>query len=150
MELWRLVAHRHWITLRLLGGEIRVCARCTGYFVGLITATYAIGRSLLTQFQSQGIHIQWLIILAFLTPFVIDWVGQKWGLLKSKNSQRLVTGFLMGFSLFLSQYLSVSKEFRTVSIVLLAVLILLLGHGEDFPFLVSRTRARERANISPH
>ena len=139
MELWRLVAHRHWITIPLPGGEVRVCARCTGYLVGLSTATYTIGRSLLSQFQSLGILIQWIIILTFLAPFVLDWVGKKWGLHESNNSQRLLTGFLMGFSLFLSQYLSVSREFRTVSIVLLAALILLLGHSEDVLSFVSNT-----------
>jgi uncharacterized membrane protein len=139
MELWRLVAHTHWITIPLPGGGIRICARCTGYLLGLITATYTIGSSLLTEFQAQAILIQWLIIGIFLTPFVVDWVGQRWGLHEGNNSQRLVTGFLMGFSLYLSQYLSVSQEFRTVSIVIIATLILVIGHHEDLPFLVTRS-----------
>ena len=139
MELWRLIAHRHWITIRLPGQEIRVCARCTGYLVGLLTATYTIGGTLSTQFLSLGIRIQSLICLLLMTPLVIDWVGQKWGLRESNNGQRLVTGFLMGLSIFISQYLWVSQEFRIISIVLVAVLILIIGYSKDSLSIVSNT-----------
>ena len=139
MELWRLIAHRHWITIRLPGREIRVCARCTGYLVGLVTATYTIGGTLSTQFLSLGIRIQSLICLLLMTPLVIDWVGQKWGLRQSNNGQRLMTGFLMGLSIFISQYLWVSQEFRIISIVLIAVLILIIGYSKDSLSLVSNT-----------
>jgi uncharacterized membrane protein len=139
MELWRLIAHRHWISIRLPGGELRVCARCTGYLTGLITASYMIERTFSTQFMSLGIRVQSLICLLFMTPLVIDWVGQKWGIRESNNSLRLVTGFLMGFSIFISQYLWVNQEYRVISIGLVAILILIIGYSEEIQFHVSDT-----------
>ena len=139
MELWRLIAHRHWITIRLPGREIRVCARCTGYLTGLISATYTIGGTLSTQFMFLGIRVQSLICLLLMTPLVIDWVGQKWGLRQSNNGKRLVTGFLMGLSIFISQYLWVSQESKIISIGIGAMIILIIGYSEDILALVSNT-----------
>ncbi|MHA2395040.1 MAG: DUF2085 domain-containing protein [Promethearchaeota archaeon] len=131
MELWRLVAHRHWIAIRLFGLDIRVCARCTGYLVGIITASYTIGWSMLTKFRSLGIRDQSLICLLLMIPFIIDWVGQKWGLRESNNNLRVLTGFLVGFSVFLSQHVGVSQEFKITSIILLVIFILIIGHIES-------------------
>ncbi len=39
VELWRLLAHDHWFTLSLLGRELRLCARCSGYLIGFAAPT---------------------------------------------------------------------------------------------------------------
>jgi len=96
MELWRLLAHDHWFTLRLLGRELRLCARCSGYAIGLVAPA-------LLSLDAQALlgssaRLPALLLLA--TPLVLDWVTQSWGLRESTNPLRLATGILMGLDVY--------------------------------------------------
>jgi uncharacterized membrane protein len=104
MELWRLTAHRHWLTLSLFGRELRLCARCSGYVAGFLLLT-GISRSFgIPLFHSLDEWTQVMISFALLLPMAFDWVTQSWGLRDSNNRLRVLTGAAlgMGVALFLT------------------------------------------------
>jgi uncharacterized membrane protein len=104
MELWRLAAHRHWLTFNLLGRELRLCARCSGYAAGFLLLTEVSRNFGIPVFHSLGEWVQVLIAFTLLLPMVFDWVTQSWGLRESNNRLRVVTGAAlgMGVALFLT------------------------------------------------
>ena len=73
------------IRLRLLKREIYLCARCTGTFLGYLTASI-----FKIAFQS----ILYPTMLGI--PALIDWSTQKLSLRESCNPIRVLTGFLLG------------------------------------------------------
>ena len=72
------------------GHQFPVCARCTGVFLGQITAL------ILNIFK----NIPCKTSLIFLSIMGFDWGIQEIGIKESTNSRRLLTGFLGGFGIF--------------------------------------------------
>ena len=125
MELWRLLAHNHWVTLKLYGIELRLCARCSGYLLGFTAPLLASG--LVADLSgSLDIRVQMLACLLLAIPYVVDWLTQSWGMRESSNGVRLSTGILMGLGIFLFSRLNLVSG-RAV-FVNTALLIALVGH----------------------
>jgi len=126
MELWRLVAHRHWITLDVFGRRLRLCARCTGYALGFLALTAVISVQGLQFFGSLSPLIQIAVCLLLLAPLTLDWVTQSWGLRESNNGLRLLTGLFLGSGVSLFSLVDVTRNFR-VLFYLYAAMIIVLG-----------------------
>lgn len=103
MEFWQLVAHRHWYTLSFLGREFRLCARCSGYVVGLFMMMVFLNLGL-PFYRSLKVDLQFFICFFCVLPLAFDWVTQSWGWRDSNNNLRFLTGFIIGIgtSLFYS------------------------------------------------
>jgi uncharacterized membrane protein len=126
MEIWRLVAHRHWITLDVFGRRLRLCARCTGYALGFLALTAAIGLQGLQFFGSLSLLHQVSVCLLLLAPLTLDWMTQSWGLRESNNGLRLLTGFFLGSGVSLFSLVDATRNFR-VLFYLYAAMVIALG-----------------------
>ncbi len=73
------------------GKQFPVCARCTGVFIGQVSALLFM---LLISIIPPAISLTFLFIMG------LDWFIQYIGFLKSNNIRRFVTGILGGFGLF--------------------------------------------------
>ncbi len=129
MELWRLLAHNHWVTLNLYGIELRLCARCSGYLLGF-TAPLLVSSLAADILWSLDIRVQLLACFLLALPYAVDWVTQSWGMRESSNGMRLVTGTLMGMSVFLFSRLDIVSG-RAV-FVNAALFIFVIGHLGKF------------------
>jgi len=127
MEIWRLVAHRHWITLDVLGRKLRLCARCTGYALGFLTLTAVIGLQGLQFFGSLPLLHQFSFCLLLLAPMTLDWVTQSWGRRESNNGLRLLTGFFLGAGVSLFSLVDAARGFKVLFYVCTGVVIVLGG-----------------------
>jgi len=130
MELWRLLAHNHWITLNLRGFKVRLCARCSGYTIGFTAPLLLEGY--LDVLWSLGTRVQVLVCVLLALPCVLDWLTQCWGLRESSNMLRLVTGILMGGGVLLFSQIS-SLQGKTNIFMGAALAVVLTGHiGKNF------------------
>ena len=127
MEIWRLVAHRHWITLKVFGRRLRFCARCTGYVLGFLAVTTVISLQGLLFFSSLSPPHQVSACLILLTPLTLDWVTQSWGLRESNNDLRLLTGFSLGSSVSLFSLVDATRNFKVLFYLYTAMVIALGG-----------------------
>jgi uncharacterized membrane protein len=96
MELWQLFAHKHWFTLRALGLELRLCARCSGYLVGFLSFTALGGVAGLPAFLALPFQHQLFICAMLTAPTAVDWLTQSLGLRESNNALRFITGASLG------------------------------------------------------
>ena len=119
MELWRLFAHKHWFTLRALGLELRLCARCSGYLAGFLSYTALGSVAGLPSFLALPVQFQLLFCAMFTTPMVVDWLTQSWGLRESSNSLRFITGTTLGAAV--SLYSSITTMPSSVPVVVSAM-----------------------------
>ena len=126
MELWRLVAHRHWITLDVFGRKLRLCARCTGYALGFLAVTAVISLQGLQFFGSLSPLYQVSVCLILLAPLTLDWMTQSWGLRESNNGLRLLTGFSLGSGVSLFSLVDATRNFK-VLFYLYAAMVIALG-----------------------
>jgi len=127
MELWRLLAHNHWFTIRVLGGKLRLCARCSGYAAGLL-ASMALYNSIgFPPFQSISLNLQFLIILLTILPLALDWITQSWGWRESNNRLRLFTGAILGTGVFLFSLLDATSSMKKTYYYFTAIAIALTG-----------------------
>jgi uncharacterized membrane protein len=126
MELWRLVAHRHWITLDVFGRRLRLCARCTGYALGFLALTAVISLQGLQFFGSLSPLHQISVCLLLLAPLTLDWMTQSWGLRESNNGIRLLTGLFLGSGVSLFSLVDATRNFR-VLFYLYAAMVIALG-----------------------
>ena len=127
MELWRLVAHRHWITLDVFGIRFRLCARCTGYALGFLALTAVLSLQGLQFFGSLSSLHQILVCLIMLAPLTLDWMTQSWGLRESNNSLRLLTGLFLGSGVSLFSLVDATRNFRVLFYLYTAMIIVLGG-----------------------
>lgn len=126
MELWRLLAHNHWVTLNLYGYRLRLCARCSGYLLGFITPFLVLGHLAdPLGFLDPGVQLLACFLLAL--PYALDWVTQSWEVRQSSNWVRLTTGFLLGVDIFLFSRLSSLQAGRTI-FVSAALAVALIGY----------------------
>ena len=125
MELWRLLAHNHWVTLNLYWIELRLCARCSGYLLGFTAPLLVSG---LVADLSRTLDDRVLLLACFLLalPYAVDWVTQSWGMRESNNGMRLATGTLTGMSAFLFSRLDIVSG-RAI-FVNAALFIFVIGH----------------------
>jgi len=100
-ELWRLLAHQHWITLRLFKREIRLCARCTGYAIGFFIYPLIHNFFNLHLFYTIELQSQLFLCTLFTIPLTLDWITQAWGWRESSNRLRLITGTILGLGIAL-------------------------------------------------
>ena len=131
MELWRLLAHNHWFTIRVLGGEVRLCARCSGYVLGLFAAI--VFHSLMGShfFSSLPVKLQFSVCLLTLLPLAVDWLTQSWGWRKSNNGLRFLTGAVLGTGVFLFSLVNLAHSLKNSFFVLMAFAIAFFGHAGD-------------------
>ena len=127
MELWRLVAHRHWITLDVFGRRLRLCARCTGYALGFLTLTAVSGLHGLPFFGSLSPLYQVSVCLILLAPLTLDWLTQSWRLRESNNGLRLLTGFFLGSGVSLFSLVDATQGFKVLFYVYTGAAITLGG-----------------------
>ena len=126
-NLWRLLAHKHWITIKVLHKEIRLCARCTGYIVGFsaISTLHTIFH--LYFLSTLDIVLQLLLYSLFSIPLALDWITQTWKLRKSNNKLRLITGCIIGFGVFLLSLSNASFQTKILFSISLSAGITMLG-----------------------
>ena len=127
MELWRLVAHRHWLTLRILGMELRLCARCSGYVAGFLTLTVLLNLFEFRLFHSLTVQSQLFICLLLVVPLASDWLTQSWGLRNSNNRLRLLTGAILGVGVALLGSSDATPYVKTWFYVSIAAIIIIAG-----------------------
>ena len=97
MEFTKYICHR--IPERsffIKGQQFPVCARCTGFYTGLII--YLIAHI----FFKHAYDIKMLIIsMILMIPVAIDGVTQYFGPRESANTLRFITGFIGGIGLII-------------------------------------------------
>jgi uncharacterized membrane protein len=126
MEIWRLVAHCHWITLDVFGRRLRLCARCTGYALGFLAVTAVISLQGFQFFDSLSPLYQVSVCLILLAPLTLDWMTQSWGLRESNNGLRLLTGLFLGSGVSLFSLVNATRNFK-VLFYLYAAMVIMLG-----------------------
>ncbi len=127
MELWRLIAHRHWFSLRILGREFRFCSRCSGYLTSLLTLTALtsiIGVNLISPIKEE---LKLIFSLLMVIPLSYDWLTQSWGLRESNNKIRFATGMAMGFGVYIFSSINSSPNLKSSIYILSAAIISLIG-----------------------
>ena len=131
MELWRLLAHNHWFTIRVLGGELRLCARCSGYVMGFLAAMALHGLMGSLLFSSLPVNLQFTVCLLMLLPLAVDWLTQSWGWRRSNNGLRFLTGAVLGTGVFLFSLVDLAHSLKNSFFVLTAVAIAFFGLAGD-------------------
>lgn len=131
MEPWRLLAHRHWITLRILGRELRLCARCSGYALGLLALAAYRAAFGLRIFDSLGAPLQFLLCYLTVVPLALDWLTQSWGWRESSNGLRLLTGAILGGGLSLFSLVEMPPALKAQFCVYTAAVVLLAGSVKE-------------------
>ena len=97
MNLLNLICHRKpERSFFIKGHQFPVCARCTGFYTGLLIF-------LLYTFFSTIEYTSTLLILSMilLIPVSIDGFTQFFGLRQSNNTLRFITGFIGGIGLII-------------------------------------------------
>jgi uncharacterized membrane protein len=127
MELWRLFAHRHWFSFSIIGLEIRLCSRCSGYVMGLIFALIGLRVLDLSNFFSLTIYYQILFSSTLSIPMICDWLTQSWGLRNSNNQIRLITGFFLGIGTLLYSTINVNFYLKIISYIVFVSMIVIFS-----------------------
>ena len=127
MDLWRLVAHRHWFTLRIFGREVRLCARCSGYVVGFFILTVFHSFFVLPFIHSLKVHLQLFFCFLLIIPLTYDWITQSWGWRESNNVLRLITGAILGIGVSLLSSIEAMPYLKMLFYIYTATVIALFG-----------------------
>ena len=127
MDLWRLVAHRHWLTLIIFGREVRLCARCSGYAIGFFTLTVFRNLFGLPIFHSLKVHFQLFFCFLLMIPLTYDWITQSWGWRESNNGLRLLTGAILGIGVPLFSSIEAMPYLKMLFYIYTAAVIALFG-----------------------
>ena len=94
MRIFRKVFRCHQLSERsfhIRGVQLPLCARCMGLLLGFLILGPAV-----TLFTFGNMYLS----LAFIGIMCLDGLLQLWGVLKSDNVRRLITGLLAGYALF--------------------------------------------------
>ena len=125
MELWRILAHNHWFTIRLFDLILRLCARCSGYLSGLAFLVFS------RSFQSYNFlnnhHFSKIAIIIMPLPLIFDWVTQKWSLRKSNNQIRILTGILTGYAVGAFSYLDIPRQIMRNFFIFFTITVIVIG-----------------------
>ncbi len=121
-SLWFLLLSHHGPSrlhrtfhLRVVGKDVYLCARCTGIFLGFITAFFL--------FSALSSATAFVLMALFPLPTAADWVTQTLGLRESKNWIRVGTGYLLGvaWGFFLSFLIGGNLKIFLYGLMVLAV-----------------------------
>lgn len=126
MHYWeRLLAHRHWFTIHVLGRELHLCSRCSGVVLGFASLKF----SLMTLSASYAIppHIGFLVSLLLALPSIADWTTQSLGFRQSNNGLRLATGFLEGLGVGFLSLLEIPALLRLLILTSIGLGVLCAG-----------------------
>lgn len=126
MELWQLFAHRHWISIKVSGNVIRLCARCSGTVLGFFFIIFY--SFILPIKNSLPPHFVGLCVLLAL-PTALDWLTQTWRLRESSNKLRLLTGFLEGIGVGLLSFINIDKVSKYILLISLSTSVMILGYS---------------------
>lgn len=127
MELWQLLAHRHWFTLKVFDREVRLCARCTGYVAGFFTLSVIRNLFGLPFFHSLKTPYQLFLCFLSIIPLTSDWLTQSWGWRDGNNRLRFLTGALLGLGVALLSSSEVTPYLKTRLYCYTAAIIVSLG-----------------------
>jgi uncharacterized membrane protein len=92
---------RHFIELKLFGKVIYPCARCFGYWLGLLVGFLIISPFWLGIFYATNFILIFIIAWLFAIPTIVDWSTVKLGLREGNNSIRVIVGYLYGISVII-------------------------------------------------
>ena len=97
MELTKYICHRKpERSFFIKGRQFPVCARCTGFYAGLIVYLIA------NHFYSHGYDFNMLFIsMVLMIPVAVDGLTQYFGPRESTNNLRFITGFIGGVGLII-------------------------------------------------
>ena len=97
MELTKYICHRKpERSFFIKGHQFPVCARCTGFYTGLIAYLIA------NKFYPHGYDFNMLLIsMVLMIPVAIDGLTQYFGPRESTNNLRFITGFVGGVGLII-------------------------------------------------
>jgi uncharacterized membrane protein len=127
LEYWKLLAHNHYFTLNIFGHKLRLCARCSGYLLGILTSIFYFNYlSNPLVFLDLGFQQQTCVILAL--PYALDWITQSWGFRESSNPVRLVTGILLGVDLILFSSIGSSLQESRITFVGGVLFVAFIGY----------------------
>ena len=125
--MWRLIAHNHWFTIRILDREVRLCSRCTGYISGYLACKALSFLLILNVVYSLETVVKLAISLILLVPFALDWITQSWGLRNSNNWLRFTTGFILGTGVWFLSISEVQQNLKLAIPLYLGTIILACG-----------------------
>ena len=127
IELWRLLAHQHWFTLKIFKREVRLCARCSGYVAGLYT--FKVFNNLLgiPIFNSLNNMSQLFLCFLSIIPLTSDWLTQSWKWRDSNNRLRFITGTLLGIGVILLSLCEVPVHVKNLLYIYTLTIIVSLG-----------------------
>ncbi|MCK4365479.1 MAG: DUF2085 domain-containing protein [Thermoplasmatales archaeon] len=92
---------RHYIKLDIFGKTICPCARCFGFWIGLLVGFILSIPIWLGLFQIQNFILIFILAWLFTVPVIVDWSSVRLGLRVGKNSVRVSTGFLHGIGVII-------------------------------------------------
>ncbi|MFC7116008.1 DUF2085 domain-containing protein [Natronoarchaeum sp. GCM10025703] len=93
---------------RLRGRRIRLCARCTGIYPGILAALSGVGGSP---------TLALAIVIAFPLPALVDWTVTTFTGRRGYNAVRTATGLLLGYGYGVGLYRVVlAGDFRIVAV----------------------------------
>ena len=97
MNIQNIICHRKpERSFFIKGHQFPVCARCTGFYTGLIVFL------VWNRFYIHNYDINTLIIsMILMTPVAIDGLTQYFGPRESTNTLRFITGFIGGIGLII-------------------------------------------------
>lgn len=141
LSYWmKLLAHRHWITLRFFDKKLRLCARCTGIVLGFVSLR--VGTILLSLSIVIPSTIGFILAFLFALPSIIDWMTHNLKFRQSKNNLRMLTGFLEGGGIGLLSLTNLSLPLRILTIALIGTSVILIGNSKNIlqkPFFKKNT-----------
>ncbi len=93
------------------GRTVRLCARCTGQFAGIVAGLTVFGISEVLRFSVFSFVVQSIVsLLPLLAAW--DWTSQSLGRRESTNSLRLLSGVLLGIAFIDLLGLLVFRQFE--------------------------------------
>lgn len=118
----RLLAHNHWFTIRVLGRELHVCARCSGTVLGFLALQVLI-QSMKLLDHPIPLNLGFIVSIILALPSIVDWTTQSLGFRQSTNRLRSAAGFCSGVGVALLSLTdaSLTTKFLIVSSLCLAV-----------------------------
>ena len=114
MEFWRLLAHQHWFIVKLGRHELRLCARCSGYLIGIFTLVIINYFIAITMFDILPIPYQIFFCLLLVAPFLVDWLSQTMRLREGNNKVRFITGVVAGIGVYLYQSINFNQDQKVI------------------------------------
>lgn len=137
MELWRLLAHQHWFTIRFGGHKLRLCARCSGYIIGIFSILSVNYLITITIFNSLSIRYQIFFCLFLVVPLIYDWLTQSMKFREGSNQVRFITGWVAGIGVYLYQSISFTQSYKVI--IFLVIVLTTLGIALFFKYRISHS-----------